>query len=360
VTIVQAIETAGPGGAEQVLLRLCRRQREAGHRVLPLLLRRGWLSESLERDGFEVAWLPMDRPVDRRFLRALCGFVRTSGADVLHSHEITFALYGRACALRTGLAHVATAHGANFSKGAKRKALGALALRSAARFRLVAVSGSLADQIARDFLLGRERVRVVPNGIDLAAGNPCARGRAPGEPLRVVAVGNLYPVKNHALLVRAVARLRREGIQVELDVLGRGGEEAALRRLAGELGVSESVRFQGFRADVIDFLLQAHVFASASLSEAMPLSFLEAMSVGLPVVAPRVGGIPEIVEEGVHGLLFTALDEAGAAGALRVLAQDERLRAALGERAAADARARHAAERMVTRYGELYAEVVAA
>jgi glycosyltransferase involved in cell wall biosynthesis len=92
----------------------------------------------------------------------------------------------------------------------------------------------------------------------------------------------------------------------------------------------------------------------------MPLSFLEAMSAGLPVVASRVGGVPEIVEHGVHGLLFPSGDEAAAAAALRRLSGDEHLRAALGVRAAADARARHDAGGMVARYVELYRETLAA
>ena len=73
--IVQAIETSGPGGAEQVLIRLCRELRERGHQVRALLLKPGWLAGQLEQDGIPVSVLPLDRPVDRRFLHALRRFI---------------------------------------------------------------------------------------------------------------------------------------------------------------------------------------------------------------------------------------------------------------------------------------------
>lgn len=359
MTIVQAIETSGPGGAEQVLIRLSLALRDAGHDVRPLLLRRGWLSDRLEEAGFEVTILPLAGPVDLGFPRGLAAFLRSVGADVLHSHEFTFALYGRLAAARAGVAHVATAHGRNFSGRLKRRATGALAFRGGRRFRLAAVSVFLAERLSIDFLMGCERIAVVHNGIDVPP-ESTVRSRAPGDPLSVVVVGNLYPVKNHALLIRAAARLRDEGVRVEIDILGRGAEEETLRSLAASLHVDDRLRLRGFSEDVPAFLARAHVFASSSLSEAMPLSVLEAMAHGLPVVASRVGGIPEIVEDGVHGLLFASGDEAGVAAALRRMASEEPFRRACGARAAEAARARFGSDRMVRRYVGIYDELRAA
>jgi glycosyltransferase involved in cell wall biosynthesis len=354
MTIVQAIETSGPGGAEQVLLRLCCRLRDRGHAVRPLLLRAGWLSERLEAEGFGVAVIPLRSPLDRGFARQLESFLRSSRADVLHSHEITFAAYGRAATASLGIPHVATAHGRNFAGGWKRRGFGALFLRGGGRFRLVAVSEDLAVELSRAFLVDRGAISVVENGVELPAASR-VRERLPGEPLRVVAVGNLYPVKNHGVLIRAVAILAESGVNVEIDILGRGKEEAALRSLASEMKVDGRARLCGFRSDVPAFLARAHVFASSSLSEAMPLSFLEAMGHALPVVASRVGGVPALIEDGVHGLLFESGDARGAAERLARLAGDEALRLRLGEAAAARARDRFGADAMIGRYEGLYA-----
>jgi glycosyltransferase involved in cell wall biosynthesis len=324
-----------------------------------LLLRTGWLKDALEQAGIEVTVLPLERALDVGFLARLSRFLRDGGVDLFHSHEITFALYGRAATARLEVPHVATAHGRNFSRGWKRRGLGGLAFRAAGRFRLVAVSASLGDALSRDFALGRSAIQVVPNGIEMPPSGG-ARTREPGESLRVVAVGNLYPVKNHELLVRASSELLRRGIPVELDILGRGQEEPRLRALVEELGIGERVRLQGFRSDVAAFLARAHVFASSSLSEAMPLSFLEAMAHGLPIVASAVGGVPEIVRHGVSGLLFPSGSIEGAVEALLRIAGDEPLRRRLASRAATSVRGTYDADLMVSRYLDLYRTIAAA
>ena len=351
--IVQAIETSGPGGAEQVLVQLCRKLRDDGHDVTALLLKEGALKRTLDGQGFETVILPLSRPLDPPFGKALRSYLRDVRAEVLHSHEITFALYGRAASAWSGIAHVATAHGNNFHRGVKRKSAGAFFLRPTARFRLVSVSDALARQLAGGFLLRRESIEVVPNGVDIPVAD-VAVSRQEGEPLRLLAVGNLYPVKNHAFSIRMVAALKKKGVQVELDILGRGGEEPRLRELIDALGLADLVRLRGFCSDVDSFLSRAHVLVSSSISEGMPMSFLEAMGARLPIVTSRVGGVPELIEEGVQGLLFESGDLPAAVNAIERLAKDEPLRRRLGEGGATTVRDRHSARLMVDRYVNLY------
>jgi glycosyltransferase involved in cell wall biosynthesis len=355
VRILQAIETSGPGGAERVLIQLCRHLRARGHEIEALLLRDGWLGERLREQGTPVSILPLARPLDVRFARALAEHVARRRADVLHSHEITFGLYGRWAARRGDLAHVATAHGRNFARGWKRRLLGSLALRGRA-FRLVAVSRSLALELAAAFHGPASHVAVVHNGIDLArAVEP--RVRAADEPLRLVAVGNLYPVKNHALMIEALARLVRSGVGVELDVLGRGGEQERLRERIDALGLASVVRLRGFQPDVRPYLAAAHALVSTSLSEGLPLSFLEAMAAGLPVVASRVGGVTEIFPEGQQELLFESGDASALARCLERLAADDRFRVDQARRAVRRVNEGFGIERMVDAYVELYEEL---
>jgi len=356
VRILQATETHGPGGAEQVIITLCTTLRVAGHEVEVIMLKPGWLADRLTAEGIPVHRLNLAKPLDPRFLRDLATFLREHHPDVLHTHEFAFAFYGRLAARITGTPLVATAHGANFAGGVKRRLLGAAMLRPGARFRLAAVSEALAHRIARAFLVPAGRLDVVPNGIDL----PPRRDRSPdtaAATFRLVAVGNLYPVKNHAELIRVVAALRAHGVPAELDVLGRGGQEEALRREIAQHGLDEIVRLQGFRQDVDRFLEASDVFVSASLSEQMPISFLEAMARGVPVVASRVGGVPEIIEDGQNGLLFASGDEAAAAAHLEDLWRHPGRRQALGRRARAEVEARYSTRSMVDGYLKLYKEV---
>ncbi len=351
--ILQATETYGPGGAEQVLISLSKALQAAGHDVSVLMLRPGWLADELRAAGIPVHTLTLARPLDPGFLSDLTEFLRTHSPDVLHSHEFTFAFYGRLAALRAGTPMVATAHGANVVTGFKRRLLGTACLRPTRRFRLAAVSEALARQVAGQLWVPARRLDVVRNGIALAGG--CASAAGSMERFRLVAVGNLYPVKNHAELVRIVARLRARGVPAEVDVLGRGSEEAQVRQEIARFGLEDCVRLQGFRSDVDRFLAAAQVFVSTSISEQMPVSFLEAMARDLPVVASSVGGVPEIIEDGRDGLLYASGDEAAAAAHLEALWRDPALRTQLGRSARRKVETSYATSVMVQTYLDLYA-----
>jgi glycosyltransferase involved in cell wall biosynthesis len=200
-----------------------------------------------------------------------------------------------------------------------------------------------------------KRIDVVRNGVSLPA-EVTVKARGDG-PLRLVAVGNLYPVKNHALMIEAVAALARKGIESRLTILGRGAEKELLEATARRLHVADRVELAGFREDVPAFLARSDVFVSSSLSEGMPLAFLEAMGHGLPVVASRVGGVAEIVEDGRHGLLFPCGDTHAAAQALETLARDDGLRLRLANEALLSSRESWSVDAMVGRYLEIYERI---
>jgi len=240
--VMQALETAGPGGAEQNLVDMCRELSARGHRVRALLLKEGWTKEQLEKQGTEVKMLPrLTRAADPKFLSAVRGAIAEFEPDVFHSHEITFGLYARVATRSKPVAHVATAHGKNFSRGLKRKVLGTALFRKTPRFRLVAVSDSLAGHLSKQMLLPRGAIQTIPNGVEVPEA-VSGRTRSADEPLRLVAVGNLYPVKNHALLIRALGRLKERGVHADLEILGRGKEEADLATLAERRGPCASAR----------------------------------------------------------------------------------------------------------------------
>ncbi len=357
--IVQAIETAGPGGAERVFICLCRGLGERGHEVRALLLRDGWLRTELERFGVDVTILGLNGSMDRRFLAGLREFLHTSGAEVLHAHEFTLAYYGALASRRTGLPQLITVHGKNFVAGIKRRVAGSVLFRGKAGRRMVAVSSELAVHVAGRLGLGAGQILVVPNGVEVA-GEPTAPPRAPDEPLRLLAVGNLYPVKNHQLLIRAMGRLDSVGVDARLDILGRGAEEPRLRALIEELGLEDKVVLRGFREDVGEFLRRSHLLVSGSLSEGMPVSFLEAMAAGLPVVAPRVGGIPELIDHDRQGLLYDCNDPESLERALRRLAGEEPVRRELGAQAFLRVREEYSEAAMIQRYSDLYDDLASA
>jgi glycosyltransferase involved in cell wall biosynthesis len=150
-----------------------------------------------------------------------------------------------------------------------------------------------------------DKLHVVHCGVDVALFEPPARGDVTG-PLRVLTVGRALPVKGHALLVEAVADATRRGADVRLTIVGDGPELDRLRARARSLGVADRIEFAGAVGQdrVRDYYAQADVFALPSFAEGLPVVLIEAMAMGLPVVASRITGIPELVDEGVSGLLF--------------------------------------------------------
>lgn len=173
--------------------------------------------------------------------------------------------------------------------------------------------------------LEHPRTRIVYHGVEVDKFTLRPRGGARGI-RRIITVAQLIPRKNHQLLLRAFARLPETvRDRAVLEFVGRGPLRQELEALARELGLSEKVVFAGSpnHDDMIARLQQADIFCLPTLSEGMPVATIEAMSCGLPVVASRVDGIPESVQDGVNGLLVPPGDAAALAQALAAaLARD--------------------------------------
>ena len=351
-------ETGGPGGAEHMLLNLAAGLRERGHEVVPIgpAERNPWLAEEFRARGFAPELYTMRRLIDLPCLRAITATLRRRNVEVAHSHEFTMGVYGAVAARLAGIPHVLTMHGGRYYAGKlqRRLALGVAARISGA---VVGVSRSAATELERTLRLRRGCVQVVPNGVAERRGDATRirreLGLGPGDRL-IVAVGNLYRVKGHIVLLRAVAAIRaRTGRAPVVAIAGRGEEEGTLRQFARESGIEDRVRLLGYRSDAPDLVAAADVYAMPSLSEGLPLALLEAMAAGRAVVASRVGGIPEVASDGEHALLVPAGDhDALAAALLRVLDDD-----ALRERLAAAAHARATTEYGIARTLDAYERI---
>ena len=315
----------------------------------------GWLGSRFEAAGFHPQSFELRSPLDLAAVRQLTTILRDFRADVVHSHEFTMAIYGAAAARRANARHVITMHGGLYYAAALRRRL---AMRWAARRSdaLVGVSMATANELQRQLGVTAPRLQVIPNGIPQRVGARDHVRRelsiAPGE-LLIVAVGNLYPVKGHAVLLDALATLR-DLPGWRLAIAGRGEEEAPLRARAAALGIAERIHLLGFREDIPDILAAADLFAMPSLSEGLPLALVEAMSFGLPVVVTRVGGVPEVVTDDVDALLVPPSDVDALASALRRLLDDPALRRRLGDAARTRARRDYAIATMADRYERLY------
>jgi colanic acid/amylovoran biosynthesis glycosyltransferase len=192
------------------------------------------------------------------------------------------------------------------------------------------------------------RFEVTPMGVDMSRFQPPdreaqRRGHGPHEPLEILCVGRLAPVKGHDLLLAALRRLRLEGRNIRLHLVGDGPERARLEALAVTYGLEASVHFAGSinRDGIRRVYEQADVFALSSLTEGVPVVLMEALAMELPCVAPALAGIPELIRDGREGLLFRPGDEQALAQALARLDDDAALRTTLGQAGRARVLATH-------------------
>jgi glycosyltransferase involved in cell wall biosynthesis len=164
----------------------------------------------------------------------------------------------------------------------------------------------------------------------------------------------LTRAKDPENLLEAVRQLPPD---VGLMWVGDGRLRSRVRQKADRFGIGDRVRWLGYRPDVRPWMDKADIIVSSSRSEALPMSLLEAMSMGKPVVATRVGGVPEVVTDGYDGMTVPARDPAALAAAIRSLAEDPQRRGILGQRARRRIQTTFSLEHMADRYESLYYRV---
>lgn len=229
--------------------------------------------------------------------------------------------------------------------------------------RFIPVSEDLNRWLGEVVRIPSAKTLFIKNGVDTDKYAPggAAATDSPWQPDDIVigTVARVQDVKNHRLLVEALARLRalhpELAPRVKLSIVGDGPLLPAVREQVAALGLQDAVWLPGARADIGALLQTFTMFALPSLAEGTPVSMLEAMACGLPVVASRVGGIPEVVDDGVQGLLVPVGDVEALAQALARYAGDAELRAAHGRAARARVEERFSMRAMLAAYGDLYA-----
>lgn len=350
--VIHGLET---GGAEMMVLHLARELSRAGHpvRVVSLHGDETDVAGLMRRAGVDVVALNKAGGPDPRTVLRLRAQMRDFSPAVVHTHLPVLEyvlpaarLYGR----RVRIIH--TVH--NLAREETRhRVLRAVNRRAFSHGVVpVALNEEVRSSICREYALPASAVPVVGNGIDLDAFRGPQRRGPRGAGARLLCVARLAPAKNHALLLRTVARLRESGRDVSLTLVGDGPLRGALEERARELGISQRVRFAGRRTDTPAFYRDCDLFVLLSDYEGMPMSIIEAMASGLPVVATRAGGVAELVDDGVNGALVEA-DAAAAAEAIAAICDDPALYARLSDGAVRTS-SHYSAEAMMEKYVDLY------
>ncbi|MDQ3282510.1 MAG: glycosyltransferase [Acidobacteriota bacterium] len=261
-----------------------------------------------------------------RIVERLRRTIRRNAYGIVHTHMLHATILGQLAAIAARApVRIVTRHYTDYHITP--------ALRAAERFvtrratRVIAVS----DAVRRHLIsvgVPADRIDVVYNGVDIAAIDACRLSGALPWPAEwrdaflIVSVGNLIGYKDQETLLRAFARVHAQLPDARLVLIGEGGERPKLQDLAQQLGIGSLVAMPGHRTDIGALLRHCHVYVQPSLIESFGIAAAEAMAAQLPVVATRVGGLPELVVDGTTGMLVEPRDAIAIAGAVLALARD--------------------------------------
>ena len=349
------------GGAEQVIRQLVTGvdPERFDARIVCIDAPIGAIGKELDAAGVAVRSLSRSPGFDRKLVAALRGLIRRESIDVLHCHQYTPYCYGVLAAAFTGARVVFTEHG-RFHPDRhswKRRLVNQVLHRLTDE--TVAISAATRDALVEHEWLPRRSIRVIYNGVAPPRRQPASRPvrERLGIPDRALVIGTLArldPIKNQRMMIEALVAVRERWPDCVLLLVGDGPEREALERRARELVPDGTVRFVGFVTDIADHLDAIDIFLLTSWSEGTSMTLLEAMSFAKAIVATRVGGNVELLEDGHSALLVDAGDTVSLAACVERLAGDVVLRERLGSIARERHAERFAPAPMIEAYEALY------
>jgi len=345
IKICYIIDDLGPGGAQQqlrwLLSRLDRQQFEPV--VISLSVEKTTLQQAIQDLRVEVITIPQQGAVDLRAFGQLYRVLRRGRFTIVQTCLFTADLYGRLAAwLARVPVRVSSVRSVETDK--PRHYVWVDQLLAPLTHRFIANAACVGQVLRERERIPGEKIVRVYNGIVVNGMRP----QRNGSPFVTIgSVGRLDAVKGHDLLVKAFARLHASDGRLRLLLVGDGPERSRLASLARTLGVEPCVEFVGYQANVAPWLNRMDCFVLPSHYEGCSNALLEAMAVGLPVIATAVGGNPELIENGVSGWLIPDGDEAALVEAIRRVCVNPDLAQAMATRARARVQAQFNVNQMV-------------
>jgi glycosyltransferase involved in cell wall biosynthesis len=378
IRVLQLIHSFSLGGAERVVTTLAVNMDRTRFEVIPCAIESsGPFEEDLKAGGVQYRVLghrrrsiltgPLFLADCRRLLVALTELLNELSIDIVHTHLTQTSLLGILAARRVGTPRVcATVHSVVMSSRQGRWNPRGFLLRSAINKvfsqadRIIAVSQEVDRAIRLHTGIPGERILTIPNGVDtdqfhLQADRRTLRDRLglPADRLVAVTIGRLTHLKGHTYLQGALASIPAEQRPLVL-IAGDGPDRNALELRTTAMELNRDIRFLGNRRDIPALLAAADLFVLPSLWEGLPLVLLEAMAAGLPAVVTAVGGNPEVVGNGIAGVLVPPGDAHALAKALSSLLNDPLRRERMGQAARQRVERYFSVQKFVEAHEQLY------
>ncbi len=341
--------TLRTGGLERLLVEYARRHDQARFELeFVTLTDAGTPAEDIERAECRV-WSLESEVGKLKKLRALVRIFRERQFDVVHTHNPFPHIYASIAAKCAGTPVVIqTRHGRHKSENWKQRLLyGTANLLSD---EVVAVSDDAAELCSEFGPLDANKITRIWNGIDIDRFDY----HGPLDCPHAISVGRLVPEKDFATLLEAIPMVLTQLPDFRLRIVGSGPERANLEQIIEDQNLQEAVELLGERQDVPDLLASSGLYISSSVTEGISLTLLEAMAVGLPTIATRVGGSPEIVADGQTGYIVEPSDATALAQAIVRLCKNSRDWRDMGEAGRRRVERHFSIEGMISKYEDLY------
>lgn len=353
--IIQIMPDFGLAGAETMVENLSCSLAAEGHDVLVISFfdLHTAITERIENKGIKIEYLGKKRGFDPSIISKMRRIIKAYQPDVIHTHRHVLP-YAFLASLGLKVKRVHTVH--NVAQKEQTKAGKTINGVLFQHFNVVPVA--LSEEIQRTiqevYGLPDNRIPVVFNGIDLSR---CIvkESYARKDTFTVLHIGRFMDVKNHELLLRSFARFKEHHSDARLQLLGDGELKENMMQLAGQLNITDAVEFAGLQSNVYPWLHNADVFILPSKFEGMPMTLIEAMGTGLPIIASDVGGIPDMLMDQKDALLIAPKEE-NILVALESIYSDEEKRKRLG-RNAWDKSAVFSAITMAKKYADIYENI---
>jgi glycosyltransferase involved in cell wall biosynthesis len=366
--VLHLISSGGMYGAESVVATLASNLQNRGEDTIVGIFDNAHrpkndASDRIEKAGVKVIRIPCSGRADRLTVRAIRELIRTEQIDILHSHGYKADIYGYLATRRLRIPIIATRHN---QRGLRHtlairlyEFLDILFLR---RFNTVA---AVSDLIAEELLkagIAPQKVTVIGNGIDVSrfvgASPTLSEELNKGQRLLIGTAGRLISQKGMEYFLMAASEVLKKFPTLLFGIVGEGPHRPALERSMKDLGIERNVIFTGPRSDMPNVYASFDVFVLPSLEEGMPMTVLEALASGLPVIATKVGAVARLVFPNQTGILVQPREAAGLAAALISLIGDTELRVRLGENGRSLVQNEYSSSVMSQRYLRLYEELL--
>lgn len=366
IRVLHVTLNMGFGGTEAVIRELIAWDDEGRveHEVVCIDGSIGAIGQQLLHRGVKVQMLKRCPGFDLALIRSLKNMIVSERYNIVHCHQYTPWVYGCLASVGTPAKVLFTEHGRFHPDRYRYKAIVANRIFAFLTHKIVAISSATRDALSQYEFIPRKRIEVIYNGI-----KPLKVEQASVTPLRAElginvddfvmgTVARLDPVKNQAMMLEAFAQVHCRHPDTTLVIVGDGTEREALEAKAAALNITGSVIFTGFSDKPGRYLALMDLFLLSSDTEGTSITLLEAMSLGLPVVATEAGGTPEIVDHDVTGLLTPIGDPGAFATAIETLLQNADPLKVKGEAGSAKFQKNYSIESMAGRYLVGYDQLV--